>query len=143
MPTSTSSRPDRPGRRCCSRRDREIPGSSNPGRGRRRIRAAHRLRSRSTAVGRTVALSWSPIVAWFIAVASLVCGLLAWFRILGASVRLVGLGRWVFGVIWALVGVAVVAAAMIGGVWALRYAREVYHPWYAHPERLFLMLLAI
>ncbi|HET7695137.1 MAG TPA: hypothetical protein VFK57_05465, partial [Vicinamibacterales bacterium] len=24
-----------------------------------------------------------------------------------------------------------------------RYAREVYHPWYAHPDRLFLMLLAI
>jgi hypothetical protein len=107
------------------------------------------LRQRTTGeatyfdVGRTVALSWGPIVAWLIAVAALVCGLLAWFRMLGASVRLVGLGRWLFGVIWALIGVAVVAAAMIGGVWALRYAREVYHPWYAHPERLFLMLLAI
>ena len=94
-------------------------------------------------IGRTVALSWGPLVAWFIAVASLICGLLAWFKVLGASVRLLGLGRWIVEVIWAVAGVAVVAGAMIGAVWALRYAREVYHPWYAHPERLFLMLLAI
>ncbi|HET7695022.1 MAG TPA: M28 family peptidase, partial [Vicinamibacterales bacterium] len=94
-------------------------------------------------VGRTAALSWGPMAAWFIAVASLICGLLAWFRVLGASVRLVGLGRWIFEAVWALFGVAFVAAAMVGSVWALRYAREVYHPWYAHPDRLFLMLLAI
>ena len=107
------------------------------------------LRTRATGeatyfdVGRTVAVSWGPVVAWFLAVAALVCGLLAWFKTLGASIRLVGLGRWIFEVVWALVGVAAVAGAMIGAVWALRYARSVYHPWYAHPERLFLMLLAV
>jgi hypothetical protein len=94
-------------------------------------------------VGRTVALSWGPVVAWFLAVAALICGLLAWFRVLGASITLVGLGRWIFEVVWTLAGAAAVGAAMIGSVWALRHAREVYHPWYAHPERLFLMLLAI
>ena len=93
-------------------------------------------------IGRTVAVTWGPVVAWFIAVASLICGLLAWFKVLGASIRLVGLGRWIVEVFWALLGVAAVSAAMLGSVWALRYAREVYHPWYAHPDRLFLMLLA-
>ena len=32
---------------------------------------------------------------------------------------------------------------MIGATWALRAAREVYHPWYARPDRFFLLLLAI
>ena len=94
-------------------------------------------------VGRTIALSWGPVAAWLLAVAALICGLLAWFKVLGASIRLVGLGRWIFEILWALAGAAAVAGSMIGAVWALRHAREVYHPWYAHPERLFLMLLAI
>ena len=107
------------------------------------------LRTRTTGeptyfdVGRTVALTWGPVVGWFVAVAALVCGLLAWFKTLGASVRLVGLGRWIFEIVWALIGVAAVAGAMIGAAWGLRYARAVYHPWYAHPDRLFLMLLAV
>src|SRR6185503_10266437 len=53
-----------------------------------------------------------------------------------------GVARWILDAVWSLVGVAAVAAAMIGGTWALRAARTVYHPWYAHPDRLFLMLLA-
>jgi len=107
------------------------------------------LRTRTTGdatyfdIGRTVAVSWGPIAAWFLAVAALMCGLLAWFKALGASVRLVGLGRWIFEFVWALAGVAAVAVSLVGATWALRYARSVYHPWYAHPDRLFLMLLAI
>jgi hypothetical protein len=30
---------------------------------------------------------------------------------------------------------------MIGATWALRESRAVYHPWYARPDRLFLLLL--
>ena len=45
--------------------------------------------------------------------------------------------------VWSLAGLASVAAAMIGATWALRAAREVYHPWYAQPDRLFLLLLAV
>ena len=107
------------------------------------------LRTRATGeptyfdIGRTAAFSWGPVVAWFLAVAALICGLLAWFKALGASVRLVGFGRWIFEVIWALCGAAATAGAMIGATWALRHARAVYHPWYAYPGRLFLMLLAI
>ncbi len=107
------------------------------------------LRTRSKAnqtyfdIGRTVAVSWGPVAAWLIAAVSLACGLLAWFKTLGACVRLIGIWRWIFEALWALIGVAFVAASMIGATWALRHGRTVYHPWYAHPDRLFLMLLAI
>jgi hypothetical protein len=94
-------------------------------------------------IGGTVAVSWGPITAWFIAALSLMAGLIAWFKILAASVRTLGLGRWTFEAVWGLIGVAAVAGAMIGATWALRQAREVYHPWYAYPNRMFLMLLAL
>ena len=107
------------------------------------------LRTRTTGeptyfdIGRTVAVSWGPVVAWFLAVAALICGLLAWFKTLGASLRLLGLGRWIFEAVWAIGGTAAVAGAMIGAAWVLRAARAVYHPWYAHADRFFLMLLAV
>jgi hypothetical protein len=94
-------------------------------------------------VGRIAAVSWGPVTAWFIAIAALAAGVLAWFKTLAASIRLVGLARWILDVVWSLLGVAAVAGAMIGGTWALRAARTVYHPWYAHPDRMFLMLLAL
>lgn len=94
-------------------------------------------------IGQVVAVSWGPVTSWMIAVLSLVCGLLAWFKAMGASVRLVGVGRWVLDAAWALVGAGFIAGAMIGGTWLLRAARTVYHPWYARPDRLFLLLLAL
>jgi hypothetical protein len=94
-------------------------------------------------IGQVVALSWGPIAAWFIAAISLMCGLLAWFKTLGASIRIIGLGRLILDAVWSLIGAAAIGGLMIGGTWALRHARTVYHPWYAHPERLFIMLLAL
>lgn len=94
-------------------------------------------------IGQTVAVSYGPVASWFIAAAALICGLLAWFKALGASVRLLGLGRWLFDVVWTLVGSALVVAAMVGGTWALRESRAVYHPWYAHPGRMLLLLLVL
>ena len=94
-------------------------------------------------IGQVAAMSWGPVTSWIVALLSLVCGLLAWFKAVGASVRLVGLGRWILDAAWALVGVGFIACAMIGGTWLLRAARTVYHPWYARPDRMFLMLLAL
>ena len=94
-------------------------------------------------IGQVVAISWGPVTAWILAALSLGCGLLAWFKALGASVRLVGLGRWILDAVWALAGAAAVAGATIGGTWLLRAARTVYHPWYARPDRMFVMLLAL
>lgn len=94
-------------------------------------------------IGQVVAVSWGPITSWFIAAFALGCGLLAWFKALGASVRLIGIGRLVLDAVWALVGAAAVTGALVGGTWLLRAARTVYHPWYAYPGRMFLMLLAL
>lgn len=94
-------------------------------------------------IGRTVAVSWGPVLSWFIAAAALVCGLLAWFRTLGASVRMLGVWRWILDVLWTLVGTALVAGAMVSGTWALRESRTVYHPWYSYPGRMFLLMLAL
>jgi hypothetical protein len=94
-------------------------------------------------IGQVVALSWGPVAAWFIAAISLMCGMLAWFKTLAASLRMIGLGRLILDAVWSVLGAGAVAGLMIGGTWALRHARTVYHPWYAHPERLFVMLLAL
>jgi hypothetical protein len=93
--------------------------------------------------GGVVALSWGPTIAWLIAILALACGTLAWVKVLAASIQLDGLGRWLFYALWTVVGVAFVAAALVGGTWALRETRTVYHPWYAHPARFFLFLLSL
>ncbi len=94
-------------------------------------------------IGRTVAVSWGPATSWMIAAAAIVLGLVAWIKTLRTSVRLLGPWRWILDVVWTLVGTALVALAMIGGTSALRASRTVYHPWYAHPGRLILLLLAL
>jgi Peptidase family M28 len=94
-------------------------------------------------IGQTVAVSWGKAIAWLIAFSALLLGVLAWFKALGASLRLLGLGRWLLQVLWALGGAALVAGSMIGATWALRETRAVYHPWYARPGRLFMLLLCI
>lgn len=94
-------------------------------------------------IGQTVAVSWGPVAAWFIAAFALITGVLAWFKVLGASVRLIGLGRWIFEFAWTVLGAVGVGAAMVAGTWALRASRTVYHPWYAHPYWLLLMLVSL
>lgn len=94
-------------------------------------------------IGHTVAVAWGPMAAWFVAAGALIAGLLAWFKVLGASVRLVGAGRWIFELIWSVIGGIAVAAAMVAGTWALRVTRAVYHPWYARPHWMFLMLVSL
>jgi hypothetical protein len=93
--------------------------------------------------GEIIAFSWGPVTAWILAALALAAGVLASFKVIAETIRLVGRGRWMLFVVWTIVGVAIVAEVMIGGTWALREARNVYHPWYAYPQRLFLMLLAL
>jgi len=89
------------------------------------------------------ALSYSPAVGIAIALLALPLGIVAWVRVVGAAIRVEGLLRWLLTAFWTLAGSAAVIAAMVGATWALRLAREVYHPWYARPGRLFLLLLAV
>jgi len=94
-------------------------------------------------IGQKIAVSRKPWLSWVMAALALAFGLLAWFNALAVSVRVLGLWRWVLNVVWALIGAAFTAGAMIGGTWLLRVTRAVYHPWYARPGRLFLLLLAL
>jgi len=91
----------------------------------------------------TVALSYGPILGLGIATAALLLGVIAWVRVTAAAIRLHGILRWLLTCVWTLVGSSAVVLSMIGATWALRAAREVYHPWYARPGRLFLLLLAV
>jgi hypothetical protein len=92
-------------------------------------------------VGGTVAVSYGPMFSWIVTAAALVLGVLAWVKVMAAAVRTGGIWRWVLAAIWAAMAAVAVVSAMVGVTWALRTAREVYHPWYARPDRLFALLL--
>jgi hypothetical protein len=94
-------------------------------------------------IGGTAAVSYGPLWRWALAIAAPILGVIAWVRVIGAAVRLDGVLRWFFTSLWALAGSAAVVGSMVGATWALRASREVYHPWYARPDRLFLLLLAV
>ena len=94
-------------------------------------------------IGEVSALSYGMVLSWVIAAAALMLGVVAWIRAMSAALRVAGPLRWSVAAVWSLMGVAVVVFGMIGTTWALRAVREVYHPWYAHPDRLFLLLLAV
>ena len=89
------------------------------------------------------AISYGPWTAVVIGAIGLVAGIVAWVRVTAAAFRIGGVGRWLLTVVWTLLGAVLVSAAMIGTTAAVRAARSVYHPWYAHPERLFLLLVAV
>jgi len=94
-------------------------------------------------IGRVSALSYGMIVSWIVAAAALLFGLIACSRVVSAAIRLDGPLRWTFTAVWTVVGAVAAVAAMVGATWGLRAAREVYHPWYAHPDRLFLLLTVV
>ncbi len=94
-------------------------------------------------IAETRALSYGPGLGLAISLASFALGIVAWVRVMRAALRLEGLLRWLLTAFWTLVGSAAVVASMVGATWALRVAREVHHPWYARPGRLFMLLLAV
>jgi len=94
-------------------------------------------------IGGTAAVSYGPFMALFAAAVGLSAAVVAWVRVTAAAFRMGGVGRWLLTVVWTILGAVLVVAAMIGATAALRVAREVYHPWYARPDRLFLLLLAV
>jgi hypothetical protein len=93
-------------------------------------------------IGATTAISYAAAGAWISAAAAVILGVLGWVRVTNFLLHEEGTGRWVLGFVWMIVTAAVTTAAMIGAAFLLREAREVYHPWYARPDRLFLLLIA-
>lgn len=94
-------------------------------------------------IGGITALSYPAAAGWLLSGGALVAGLLACVKVVPAAIRLVGALRWMFIATWSAAGFVSSAATMVGLTWALRAAREVYHPWYARPDRLFLLLVAV
>jgi hypothetical protein len=94
-------------------------------------------------IGGAAGLTYGPQVSWILALLALFLGAVAWVRITAVALRLVGGTRWLLTALWSVVALAIVVSAMIGATWALRAAREVYHPWYARPDRFFMMLAAV
>jgi hypothetical protein len=94
-------------------------------------------------IGGTVAVSYRPVVHWLLAAAALLLGVIAWVRLTADAVRVDGMLRWLTTFMWAWLGAAAVCGSMIGATWLLRLARTVYHPWYARPGRLFVLLIVI
>ncbi len=88
-------------------------------------------------------ISYGPGVDWTLAVAALVLGVIAWVKVTASVIRIEGIARWLLTVVWTVIGALAVIAAMIAATWALRAAREVYHPWYARPDRLFGLLVVV
>ena len=78
-----------------------------------------------------------------LAIAAIVFGVVAWVRVTATAVRMAGLLRWLLTAVWSAVGVLAAFGAMTLATWGLRESREVYHPWYARPERLSLLLVVV
>ena len=89
------------------------------------------------------AVAFSATWTWVLSSAAVLLGFIAWLRVTRFVAPQEGGWRWLLGLLWSALGVAAVVAAMIGATWLLRSARESYHPWYARPDRFFLMLAAV
>ncbi|HEU5317045.1 MAG TPA: M28 family peptidase [Chloroflexota bacterium] len=89
------------------------------------------------------AVSYGPGAAWILAAAALALGVIAFVRITAAVIRAAGVLRWILTLLWALLALVLAPLAMVGITWALRASREFYHPWYAHPDRLFALLAVV
>ena len=94
-------------------------------------------------IGGTTAVSYGPVVSWILSGLAVALGLLAWLRLTRFLIREEGAGAWILGVLWALLGTAFAIAAMVAATSLIRTAREVYHPWYSHPDRLLLFLASV
>ena len=93
-------------------------------------------------VGGSSAVSYGPSVMALLSLLALVTGVIGWVRVTSVTVRLNGVWRWIFTLAWTWLGALAAGASMAGATWLVRAAREVYHPWYARPDRLFLLLVA-
>jgi hypothetical protein len=88
------------------------------------------------------ALAFGPRVNLALSGLALAVGILAWVRLLVVAARRSHLASLVIASAWAAFAVAMMSAAMVAATWALREVREVYHPWYAYPDRFLALLVA-
>jgi hypothetical protein len=91
----------------------------------------------------TVAHVYGPATGWIAAAVALLAGVLATVRSAAVAIRMGGVWRWLLTLLWSVAGGMLVLVSMIVTTGLLRAARETFHPWYARPDRLFLLLLVV
>lgn len=94
-------------------------------------------------IGGNTAIAYGRGIGITLSLFALLFGVIAWVKVTAAAVRAEGLLRWLLSCFWIFGGTAAVVAAMIGTTHALRAARESFHPWYARPGRLFILLVVV
>ncbi len=94
-------------------------------------------------VVRRWAVMYGTRTGWILFAASLLSAVFGWVTVLSVAREAAGWGRMILTVVWTLVGITVVAGAMVGAVWLLRATRETYQPWYSHPDRLLAYLVFV
>ena len=94
-------------------------------------------------IGRLTALSYGMVASWIIDAAALLLGVVAAVRVTRTTTRRTGGLGFAAMALWAVLGSAAVVAAMVVTTEAVRAGRAVYHPWYAYPDRLLTLLLAV
>jgi hypothetical protein len=91
-------------------------------------------------VAGTYAVVLAPAAASVLAWGAVLLAVAAWCRTVRHLLRTSGAMGLVIAAAWTVIAVASVAAALVGATALLRSLREVYHPWYAHPDRLWVLL---
>ncbi len=86
-------------------------------------------------------VTWSVLGSRIAGIAALVAGLAAWLHVVLWAWRTYRWRGLVAPIAWGIVGVIGAACAMVAATALLRVSREVLHPWYAHPERLWTLLV--
>ena len=76
----------------------------------------------------------------WITLAAIVLGLAAAGRSIVAACRAAGAARLLLTALWALVGTAAAVGGALAPTMWFRFASPWNHPWYAHPDRLFVLI---
>lgn len=84
--------------------------------------------------------AWRASVWRTIDIVALTLGVVGWLRLAVAAWRRHHVRGLIITLGWSIVGALAVAGGTIGVVALLRAVRELYHPWYAHPWRTFLLV---
>ena len=94
-------------------------------------------------VAGTRAVAYTAALDWLVSGIAVLLGVVAWMRVTRFVASHERRTHWILGFLWSALGLAAVVAGMVAATWLLRSAREVFHPWYAKPDRLFILLVAI
>ena len=92
-------------------------------------------------VAGTRAISLGPLASRALSVLAIVLATVALVRVARVTTAIGGAAGVARTFAWAILGIVLVAAALVGMTALLREAREVYHPWYAHPGRFWVLLV--